>query len=132
MSLERDMEKTGELSDKEYSVTEKLMQLRDEKYRKFQMPLIPNIAPEAVIGVRTPVLKNLAKDMIKSGEAAGFIKTLPHRFYEENQLHAFIICQEKDFDRCISETEQFLPYIDNWPTCDQFNPKVFSKHKEEF
>ena len=111
-------------------ILEELFGLRDIKYREFQSGLLPSIEKERVIGVRTPELRKLAKTLGKSGETADFINTLPHRYFEENQLHAFIISLEKDMDICVEKVENFLPYIDNWATCDQLNPKVFKKHKD--
>ena len=104
---------------------------QDNKYRDFQAPLFPNIEKERMIGVRTPVLKNLAKELYGSELANKFIETLPHQYFDENQLHAFLISLIKDYDTCLKEVEKFLPYVDNWGTCDQLNPKVFAKHKDE-
>ena len=97
-------------------------------YRDFNAKLIPNISHDLFIGVRTPILRKIAKDIIQSGGQDTFMATLPHKYFEENQLHAFIISEIKDFDTCIQETERFLPYIDNWATCDQLNPRVFKKN----
>ena len=104
---------------------------QDIKYRDFQAPLFPNINKEKMIGVRTPELKKLAKELFGKDVANQFIKTLPHEYFDENQLHAFLISLIKDYQACLKEVERFLPYIDNWGTCDQLSPKVFSKHKEE-
>ncbi|MCR5396900.1 MAG: DNA alkylation repair protein [Lachnospiraceae bacterium] len=110
---------------------EELFLLQDEKYKDFMAKLTPNLPGEAFIGVRTPALKKLAKEMKKSGEESAILEQLPHRYFEENQLHAFLISLEKDFDRALRLTEEFLPYIDNWATCDQLSPKVFQKHLPE-
>ena len=112
-------------------IQERLFSLQDEKYRDFMAPLIPSVTYERIIGVRTPALRSLAKELVRSGEAEGFISVLPHEYFEEDQLHAFILSELKDFDRCISEVERFLPYVDNWATSDQMSPKVFRKHKGE-
>lgn len=104
---------------------------QDLKYRDFQAPLFPTINKEKMIGVRTPELKKLAKELNGSGLAKEFIETLPHEYFDENQLHAFLISLIKDYETCLKEVERFLPYIDNWGTCDQLSPKVFAKHKEE-
>ena len=104
---------------------------QDIKYRDFQAPLFPDIAKEKMIGVRTPDLKKLAKELNGSDIANKFIETLPHHYFDENQLHAFLISLIKDYDTCLKEVDKFLPYIDNWGTCDQLSPKVFSKHKDE-
>ena len=104
---------------------------QDIKYRDFQAPLFPNIAKEKMIGVRTPNLKKLAKELNGSELANKFIETLPHDYFDENQLHAFLISLIKDYETCLKEVDRFLPYIDNWGTCDQLSPKVFAKHKDE-
>ena len=105
--------------------------LRDEKYADFQQKLTPTHGREHFIGVRTPELKKLAKEIGKRSDAGEFLSTLPHRYFEEDQLHSFIISGEKDFEKCVALTEAFLPYVDNWATCDQLSPKVFAKHRDE-
>ena len=112
------------------SIRETLFSLRDEKFAAFQARLIPNVAPERIIGVRTPALRKLAKTLRGSGEAEEFLKALPHDFFEENNLHAFLLCEMKDFDACVQAVEDFLPYVDNWATCDQMSPVVFHKNKQ--
>ena len=108
----------------------KLYELQDLKYRDMQIKIIPNIDPESVIGVRTPELKAMAKEMLKGGDYMAFLGDLPHKYFEENQLHAFIISGIKDMDVCMEELEKFLPYVDNWATCDQMSPNIFKKHRE--
>ena len=112
------------------SIRETLFSLRDEKFAAFQARLIPNVSPERIIGVRTPALRKLAKTLRGSGEAEEFLKALPHDFFEENNLHAFLLCEMKDFDACVQAVEDFLPYVDNWATCDQMSPGVFHKNKQ--
>ena len=112
-------------------IVDLLFSKQDLKYRDFQAPLFPNIDKERMIGVRTPELKKLAKEIYGSDLANQFIKELPHHYFDENQLHAFIISLIKDYKTCLKEVDVFLPYIDNWGTCDQLSPKVFSKHKDE-
>ena len=112
------------------SIRETLFSLREEKYAAFQARLIPNVAPERVIGVRTPALRKLAKTLRGSGQAEEFLKALPHEFFEENNLHAFLLCEMKDFEACVQAVEDFLPYVDNWATCDQMSPGVFRKNKQ--
>ncbi|MBQ9506816.1 MAG: DNA alkylation repair protein [Clostridia bacterium] len=107
-----------------------LASMRDETYAAFQRKLLPTVPPDAVIGVRTPQLRALAKQMLKNGAAEGFLSELPHAYFDENQLHAFILSEMKDFDVCITAVEAFLPYIDNWATCDQLSPKAFKKFPE--
>ena len=107
----------------------KLYDLQDLKYRDMQIKIIPTVEPESVIGVRTPELKSIAKDILKDGNYKGFLEELPHKYFEENQLHAFIISGIKDLGECMEELEKFLPHVDNWATCDQMSPKIFRKHK---
>lgn len=109
---------------------EELFKLQDTAYRDFHSSLMPGVDKEAVIGIRTPVLRKFAKEYAKSGEIEQFMRELPHEFYEENNLHMMLIGQIKDYDECISELEKFLPYIDNWATCDSPLPKCFDKNKE--
>lgn len=120
-------------SSKEYLnfISEQLFALQDTEYQMFQSKLMPAIPPETVIGVRTPLLRKLAKELAGTPQAEEFLHSLPHRYYEENNLHAFLIEQIRDYDTVLAETETFLPYIDNWATCDCFCPKVFAKHKAE-
>lgn len=108
-----------------------LYELQDEKYRDFQSKLIPSIDPESMIGVRTPELRKLAKSLVKEEDVEGFLRDLPHKWFEENQLHAFILSEMKDYDECVREVDLFLPYVDNWATCDQLSPKVFKKNKAD-
>ena len=110
---------------------EKLNSFQDLKYRDMQIKIVPTTDPGSVIGVRTPELRNMAKEMLKAGDYKDFLKELPHKYFEENQLHAFIISGIKDMNECMEQLEIFLPYVDNWATCDQMSPKVFKKHKEE-
>ena len=110
---------------------EELFKLQDTVYRNFHSSLMPGVDKEAVIGVRTPVLRAFAKKFSKTEEAEQFMTELPHKYYEENNLHMMLIAQIKDYDKCISETEKFLPHIDNWATCDSPLPKCFDKNKED-
>lgn len=110
---------------------EQLFSLRDEKYRDFQASLIPTADKDTIIGVRVPKLRALAKAVSKDERKDGFLETLPHKYYEENLLHGYIISLENSFDNALAETEKFLPFIDNWAVCDLFSPKVFSENKKE-
>ena len=111
------------------TIQEKLFALRDEDYAAFQRPLIPTVRTETFIGVRTPALRKLAKALRGTPEAEALLAALPHAYFEENQLHAFLIAAEQDFDSALAQTEAFLPYIDNWATCDQLTPKAFRKNR---
>ncbi len=116
-----------------FSLTEirkRLFSLADKPFRDFNAGLIPNIDKDAFIGVKTPALKSLARELVKSGEAQDFLLALPHEYFEENQLHAFIISELRDYALAMRELERFLPYIDNWATCDQLIIKAFSKCPE--
>ena len=113
------------------NIEKDLFKLQDKKYREMQIKIIPNIDPNSIIGVRTPELRKYAKDLFKSNNYKSFLENLPHKYFDENQLHAFIIFDLKDYNECIEYTNKFLPYVDNWATCDQMSPKVFKKHKEE-
>lgn len=110
---------------------EELFSLRDEEYKAFHAKLIPNVSPERIIGIRTPVLRKFARGFSKTPEASIFINTLPHKYYEENNLHAFILETIKDYGTALSKTAAFLPYIDNWATCDMFFPPVFKGHSAQ-
>ncbi|SEA81593.1 3-methyladenine DNA glycosylase AlkD [Pseudobutyrivibrio sp. ACV-2] len=106
-----------------------LFKLQDVKYRDFQAKLMPTMNPENVIGVRTPELRKLAKQLAKRDDVDEFLDSLPHKYFDENQLHAFIISEIKDYEKCLDRLEAFLPYVDNWATCDQMSPKIFKKHR---
>lgn len=113
-------------------VREELLASSDAKYQSFQATLIPNIPPETIIGVRTPVLRAMAKKLAKDPARSAFLEDLPHGYFEENQLHGFVIEQCRDYDAAMALMENFLPYIDNWATCDQVCPKVFITRPGDF
>ena len=119
------------MSGIEEVILQRLFALQDDKYQAFQSKLIPNINPETVIGVRVPELRRLARELAGREETEQFLAALPHRYYDENCLHALLICAQKDYDLAICETKAFLPYIDNWATCDVLRPVVFQKHREQ-
>ena len=119
------------MSNIEQKIQSQLFELQDVEYREFQRKLMPTVNPETVIGVRTPELRKLAKEFSKTPEAEEFIKILPHKYYEENNLHGFLIEAIKDYDQVIKAIDDFLPYVDNWATCDLMSPKVFKKHLPE-
>lgn len=108
-----------------------LFALQDLKYRDFHSKLLPGVDKETIIGIRTPVLRKFAKEFSKRKEAEEFLQDLPHQYYEENNLHMMIITGIKDYDKCLEEIKKFVPYINNWATCDLPLPKCFGKHKEE-
>ena len=102
--------------------------MRDEVYRRFQQKLLPTLPSETIIGIRTPALRSFAKDFAKTSDAKEFIKKLPHVYYEENNVHAFIIETIADFDDAVAALDDFLPYVDNWATCDSMSPKALEKN----
>ena len=112
-------------------IQERLFRLQDPGYREFTAPLLPGVEPDTIIGVRLPAVHALAKELVKEGKEQAFLKELPHRFFEENGLHASILCLEKDFSVCLDEIECFLPFIDNWSVCDGLKPTVLKKHRPE-
>lgn len=113
-------------------ITRRLFDLQDLKYRDFTARLIPNINKECIIGVRTPQLRKLAKEYADSKESKLFKDALPHKYLEENNLHAYFIERESNnFDDAVNQIERFLPYIDNWATCDTFSPKIFENNTEQ-
>lgn len=107
-----------------------LFAMQDITYRDFHSKLMPTIDKELIIGVRTPQLRKYSKEFLKTHkeEAKIFMDSLPHTYYEENNVHAFLIEQIKDYDECIRALDVFLPYVDNWATCDMMTPKIFKKH----
>lgn len=113
------------------TIEERLFALHDEKYAAFTAKLIPNVNPDCIIGVRAPQMRQLARELKGTHEADVFLSVLPHRYLEENGLHAALLEGVKDFDAAICEVERFLPYVDNWGTCDTLSPRVFAKHTDE-
>ncbi|MCK9183248.1 MAG: DNA alkylation repair protein [Fibrobacteraceae bacterium] len=112
-------------------IQKRLLALQDSKYKAFQCKLTPTINPKTVIGIRTPILRKFGKEIAGTADAEKFLRTLPHKYYDENNLHGFLIQAEKDYDRAVSLADAFLPYVDNWATCDLMSPKVFKKHLPE-
>lgn len=105
-----------------------LISVADEKYREFNGSLIPTVDREKVIGVRVPALKNLAKKYRNHPKIGEFLSDLPHFYHEENCLHGYIIAEIKDYEQVEAAVEKFLPYVDNWATCDTLSPKAFAKN----
>ena len=111
-----------------------LLLMQDKTYKDFHSKLMPTINSNSIIGVRVPVLRDYAKKLFKENSIESlnsFLKNLPHEFYEENNIHAFLIEKINNFDECIFYLENFLPYIDNWATCDMLNPKIFKTNYEK-
>lgn len=113
------------------NITDTLFANRDLKYKDFTARLVPNIPKDSFIGVRTPFLKAYAKELVRQGSAETFLSELPHKYQEENNLHAFILNLQKDFVACIEKLDEFLPFVDNWATCDGIRPVCFTKNKDK-
>ena len=113
------------------TVYDKLLGAKDESYRVFQVKLVPNIPADTIIGVRTPDTRRIAKEMFTGNSRDSFLSELPHKYYEENIVHFFMIAMIKDFDQCVQAVELFLPYIDCWPVSDQATPVSFRKNHEK-
>ncbi|MDD6298688.1 DNA alkylation repair protein [Hornefia butyriciproducens] len=112
-------------------IREELFRLQDPDYRDFQSRLIPTMSTDRMIGVRTPELRKFAKELGKRPDKDEFLENLPHRYYDEDQLHAFLLSEMKDYGECLAAVERFLPFVNNWATCDQMSPRVFRKHRTE-
>jgi 3-methyladenine DNA glycosylase AlkD len=112
-------------------IVEELFRMQDKDYAALQAKIIPSAAADRIIGVRTPALRAFAKRLSKDNDVKVFLSNLPHQYFDEDQLHAFVISLEKEFDKCIEEVEAFLPFVDNWATCDQLSPKAFKKEPEK-
>ena len=109
----------------------RLNEVKDDKYKEFQAKLVPNINPDSILGIRTPDMRKIAKELFESNDYDSFLNELPHKYYEENLIHFFVISMIKDFDKCIEEVERFLPYVDCWPVSDQATPKSFRKNHDK-
>ena len=107
-----------------------LFENADLKYRDFEAKLMPTVNIENIIGVRTPILRKLSKQLARENNIDLFLDDLPHKYYDENNLHGFIISECKDYEKAIKYVEALLPYIDNWATCDLLSPKAFKKHRD--
>ena len=112
------------------SISKRLFDLSDTDYKNFSASLMPTIDKDRVIGVRVPIVRKFAKEIFGTQAAKEFTKALPHEYFEENNLHAFLIANINDYKECVAELDRFLPYIDNWATCDSLRPVCFSKNKD--
>ena len=108
-----------------------LTERSDPGYAAFHGHLIPNVPTERILGVRVPVLRQLAKQLVKEESVGTFLSELPHTYYDEDMLHVLILSELKDYSYCMEQVERFLPYVDNWAVCDILSPKVFRKHRTE-
>lgn len=112
------------------SIEKKLFALQDAGYQAFQRKLVPNLPPEKIIGVQMPALRALAKELSGTREAEAFLARLPHRYYEEDNLHGFLLERIRSYEEALAGVEAFLPYVDNWATCDTMSPPVFGKNRD--
>lgn len=112
-------------------IQEKLFALQEPEYGDFIARINPAVPRQTILGVRTPLLRAMAKELKKTALAEAFLAELPHAYFEENQLHAFLLESVREFDACMEQVERFLPFVDNWATCDQLRPKVFGRHLPE-
>ena len=119
------------MREAEQNLQRQLFAMADPSYKSFHCALMPTVDPDTVIGIRTPVLRKFAAEFAKTEDAAAFLRDLPHSYYEENNLHGFLLEKIKDYDTLIAELNRFLPHINNWATCDLISPKIFPKHREE-
>lgn len=110
------------------NIEKRLFKLQDKEYKEFQSKLIPNINKDNIIGIRIPYLRKLAKEIAKENQRGDFFNSLPHKYYEENHLHSFLIEEIKDEKECLESLNKFLPYVDNWAVCDSCSPKVLKKN----
>lgn len=110
------------------AIQEKLFALQDLNYRQFQAKLMPTVDPEQIIGVRMPALRKLAKELKGTAEAEAFLRTLPHRYYDENNLHGLLLCARSGYEETVAGLDIFLPHVDNWATCDLLSPRAFRTH----
>lgn len=111
-------------------IISRLRQRADEGYRAFHMRLVPNVEPARILGVRVPEVRALARSLAGTPEAETFLRELPHEYYEENNLHAFLLERERDYGALIEGLNRFLPFVDNWATCDSLSPALFKKHPD--
>lgn len=119
------------MCETEQYVQKRLFELADESYRDFHARLIPTVDKAKIIGVRTPVLRKFANEFAQSQKVAEFLDSLPHKYYDEDNLHGFLLEKIKDYDELIMRLDRFLPYVDNWATCDLISPKIFAKSKDK-
>ena len=112
------------------NIVDKLNKVKNEEYKEFQSKLVPNVPKDTILGVKTPEMRDIAKEVFVSKDRDDFLSDLPHKYYEENLIHFFVVSLIKDFDECIKRVEEFLPYVDCWPVSDQATPKTFKKNHQ--
>lgn len=119
------------IADDMETITEKILELQDMEYREFTARLIPDIDKKRIVGVRLPQLRTLAKEIVREGKGDAVLTELPHYYTDENNLHALVLAELKDYDRTVAELDRFLPYVDNWSTCDSMKPKTFKRNENK-
>lgn len=112
-------------------IQKRLFEMQDKGYREFQSRLMPTVDPERVIGIPMPQLRALAKELAGKPETDVFLNQLPHQYYEENNLHGILLMSVKNYGECVEKVKKFLPFVDNWATCDLLRPPVFKRHLPE-
>lgn len=115
-------------------ITTQLFIMQDNEYKEFHGRLMPTVNPDTILGIRVPILRKFSNQLAKSlskEKLLEFMNELPHKYYEENNIHAFLIEKIKDFDECIVALEKFLSFVDNWATCDMMNPKILKKNTQQ-
>jgi len=118
------------MPDVKREIRERLLELADGEYRDFHAKLIPNVDRSRIIGVRTPQVKRLAAELSKRDDIEDFLNDLPHEYYDENNVHGFIICKIRSYEECVAAIDRFLPFVDNWATCDLLSPSVFKRNTD--
>ncbi len=113
------------------NIREELLALKELGYKRYSSILIPTVEADRILGIRTPILKKFAKEIKKTDEAKEFLSNPKHYYLEENNLHTLLISEIRDYDECMAKVKEFLPYIDNWATCDCFKPRCFKKNKDK-
>ncbi len=113
------------------TITKRILELQDMEYREFTARLIPDIDKKRIVGVRLPQLRTLAKEIVREGKGDAVLTELPHYYTDENNLHALVLAELKDYDRTVAELDRFLPYVDNWATCDSMKPKTFKRNENK-
>lgn len=103
----------------------------DPAYRAFLAPLVPSVDARRIVGVRTPELRRIARELVRRDDRDGFLGALPHGLFEEMQVHALAIGLERDYDAALARYDAFLPYVDNWATCDQLPVRALAARPEE-
>ena len=109
-----------------------LFEMQDKKYKEFQSGLCPNT--DNIIGVRIPILRDYAKDLVKQYSTDELLRNIGNDYYEEIMLQGMVIGLDKDnLEITLKRIQQFVPKINNWAVCDTFcgGLKITNKYKKE-